>query len=167
METLDIQRLSEYSSAEAEITFLQAVADSIPEGSWLSFLFTENLIGWVTAQVKGEASPDIFSAYDVANTKIATQEDEISRLRESRCAAISGWTKSQAEISRLRAAQEKIDNKATDDWQARYSELHKAWADTREDFETLVERLHNLACGAWLADQKLEPEEIRDLLNAK
>jgi len=77
---MTISKLQADPSKQQEIDFLNEVAESIPECSYLKGLFTEHLVSWATQKIRDDWALDLFDLYNAETNRVLIMESENRKL---------------------------------------------------------------------------------------
>jgi len=150
-----------------EQDFLQAVwlaFSETPANSYLSSLFTQNMVNWVFAQINQDTSCDLLAAVNSAGYQA---DQRAAKLRAERDEA-------RAELAKLKIdySEQNADlQREQENFEAEQAHAEKQRAEIREQYaraachDTFASAVEKLAMDAWMDDREIEPVVLKQLLN--
>lgn len=109
-----IQVESDAGKAE-ELQALLKFAHHMPEGSYLSMLFTQDLLGWVEEKIRWDFPPDIYSDFEKVRADAAagfdTLRDQLRDAENAKKQALHDLEEAHHDLANLRTTMDLLKDK--------------------------------------------------------
>ena len=151
-----------------EQDFLQAVwlaFSETPANSYLSSLFTQNMVNWVFAQINQDTSCDLLAAVNSAGYQADQRAAKLRAERDEALAEIAKMTRAlDSQHEQAEELEQTIQRQKTQ-IESLYAELTQ---ESRRCFAgtEAMERVMDTATHAWQDDRQIAPEELRGIVNS-
>jgi len=135
-----IDKLETDPSKAEEIAFIEEVAESVPDNSYLKMLFTKQFMNWLREQIRNDFYPNLYEFWQQDVSDIENLHLEISRLKFQ----VEDTNKVLAVKSKALSDLQEVFNTAQEAAGRNYDKLYYQLEDAEKIVENLKGEIINL-----------------------
>jgi len=126
---MTLTKITAQSSKADEMAFIAAVAAQAPEGTYLSDLFSEQMLGWVNEQIKNDGCCDLYGTLENAWRETSQARSDVAKVQ----AELSTAKRTEQQAARSFAEAARYNETCIKELQARIQSLELSIENVRND----------------------------------